>query len=92
MCQILVVKMSQFEPEEFFGTDVTCVRLAKLDKPKLWKLMEYLELEAPEDAKKPCRVYWLAVTLKRGSISNERERKRGSMRKFNLILKKLSLL
>ena len=44
--------MAEFDPEEFLGIEVTRPQLARLDKLQLWKLMQYLELEAPEDEKK----------------------------------------
>lgn len=45
--------MANFEPQEFLETKVTGARLVKLDKPKQWKRMKYLELGASEEAKKP---------------------------------------
>ena len=44
--------MAEFGPEEFLDIEVSRPRLARLDKLRLWKLMQYLELEAPEDEKK----------------------------------------
>ena len=49
----------EFDPEQFLDIDVTRPRLAKMDKLWLWNLIEYLELETPEDEKKtsPCTRY-----------------------------------
>ncbi len=57
VCPSTGSKMAQFEFEEFLETKVTRVRLNKLDKLKLWQLMQFLELEAPEDCSKACTEY-----------------------------------
>ena len=62
--------MAEFDPEEFLGIEVTRPRLARLDKLQLWKLMQYLELEAPEDEKKRALVQAVLV----GCNTEERER------------------
>lgn len=81
--------MAEFEPEEFFETDVTRTRLAKLDKSRLWKLMEYLELDALEEAKKPELMQSILVNCnpeekERMCARQERERER-EHEKLNLI-------
>lgn len=45
--------MGEFEPKKFLKTEVTRARVVKLDRQELWKVIEYLELEVSEEAKKP---------------------------------------
>ncbi len=66
--------MAEFEPAEFLEIDVTRTWLAKLDKAKLWKLMEYLELDAAEEAKKPELLQCILVTCNPEEENKERER------------------
>ena len=62
----------EFDPEQFLNNEVTRPQLAKLDTLRLWNLMEYLQLEAPEDEKtSPCTFY---STILVGCNAEELER------------------
>lgn len=73
--------MTQFELGKCLETVVTRVRLAKLDELKLWKMMAFWSFLEPLrilGGQNSCRVYWLAVALKRNRrrLNDRKKRKR----------------
>ncbi len=67
------VKM-EFEPEEFMETVITRERLVKLDKARLWKMIEYLDLDVSNEARKPELVQAILLCCNEEERGKEEER------------------
>lgn len=64
--------MSQFELVKFLKS-MSCSQLVKLDKPELWKLIKYLQLDVSDSARKPELVKSILVTCDPESREKEHE-------------------